>query len=304
MKYFQIALTLFSLLDASTVLYAEAEKPNVLFIAVDDLRTELGCYGKSHVRSPNIDRLASQGAVFEHAYCMVSVCGASRASLLTGIRPKPNRFVGAHLYASKEAPEAIPLNTHFKNHGYTTVNNGKVFHFKDDHEEGWSEPAWRPKAPGYALQESLDQVRVIEKNIAGKKVNSRVGPAWECADVPDDTYGDGKTLEKSLKDLRKLAETKKPFFLAVGFLKPHLPFVASKKYWDLYKEEDIKLPENYGYTPKDAPKEAIHHFGELRQYAGMPKEGPLPEKPHENSCTAIMPVSATRMLKSTGYSTN
>ncbi|MDR1964181.1 MAG: sulfatase [Planctomycetaceae bacterium] len=251
-------------------------KQNILFIAVDDLRTELGCYGKKHIKSPNIDRLASQGTVFEHAYCMVSVCGASRSALLTGTRPKYNRFVSAHIYASKDAPNAIPLNTHFKNHGYTTINNGKVFHFPDDHNDGWSEPAWRPKTPGYALPESREALQkdkeYKEQNqiLRNGKPDAR-GPAWECADVPDDSYGDGKTLEKSLNDLRRLAKDDKPFFLAVGFLKPHLPFVAPKKYWDLYKEDDIVLPENFRYTPKDVPAEAVHNFGELRGYANIPK---------------------------------
>ncbi|MDR2705733.1 MAG: sulfatase [Planctomycetaceae bacterium] len=268
---FTSAFAVMSLLNAT-----ESPKPNVLFIAVDDLRTELGCYGKTQIKSPNIDRLASQGTLFEHAYCMVSVCGASRSSLLTGIRPKYNRFVKADVYASKDAPNAIPLNTHFKNHGYTTINNGKVFHFSDDHNDGWSEPAWRPKGQGYALPESLEASKKDrEYKIAiGKNKNNKPdarGPAWESADVDDNFYADGKTLEKSLDDLRTLAKNDKPFFLAVGFLKPHLPFVAPKKYWDLYKKEDIKLPENFRYTPKDVPAEAIHNFGELRNYANIPK---------------------------------
>ncbi|MDR0870249.1 MAG: sulfatase [Planctomycetaceae bacterium] len=271
-----------------------AEKPNVLFIAVDDLRTELGAYGKKVVKSPNIDRLASQGILFEHAYCMVSVCGASRSSLLTGIRPKHNRFVTAHIYASKDAPDAVPLNTHFKKHGYTTLNNGKVFHFPDDHNSGWSEPAWRPRGPAYALPESRESVvkDAAEKAAKNKlNINNKPdgrGPAWENADVPDDFYPDGKTLEKSLIDLRRLAtESKqpdgKPFFLAVGFVRPHLPFVAPKKYWDLYKPEDIKLPENFRYVPKDVPAEAIHHFGELRNYSNIPKgDEPVSEETAKN----------------------
>ncbi|MDR2756018.1 MAG: sulfatase [Planctomycetaceae bacterium] len=266
------------LLVINSVIYgAENKKPNVLFIAVDDLRTELGCYGKNHIQSPNIDRLAAQGTLFEHAYCMVSVCGASRSALLTGTRPKYNRFVSADVYASKDAPNAIPLNTHFKNYGYTTINNGKVFHFPEDHNNGWSEPAWRPKGPGYALPESLEALQKDReyKSELGKNKNNKPdarGPAWESADVPDHFYRDGQTLEKSLTDLRKLAANGKPFFLAVGFVKPHLPFVAPKKYWDLYKKEDIKLPENFRYTPKDVPDEAVHNFGELRNYANIPKK--------------------------------
>ena len=264
-KLLRILVTL-GILATTSVVTAETAKrpPNVLFIAVDDLRTELGCYGKTTIKSPNIDKLASQGTVFEKAYCMVSVCGASRASLLTGIRPKHNRFISAHIRASDDAPDAITLNTHFKNHGYTTINNGKVFHFADDNADGWSEPAWRPRKPNYALPESRALVR-----------ENRKGPAWECANVAENQYADGETLEKSLVDLRRLAETNKPFFLAVGFLKPHLPFVAPKKYWDMYKSEEIELPENLEYVPKNVPKEALHEFGELRGYVGMPDEGPI-----------------------------
>ncbi|MDR1492239.1 MAG: sulfatase [Planctomycetaceae bacterium] len=277
MKKFSLYVIVAAICSAIPTLYAdELKKPNVLFIAVDDLRTELGCYGKTQIKSPNIDRLASQGTLFEHAYCMVSVCGASRSALLTGTRPKYNRFVSARVYASKDAPNAVPLNAHFKNHGYATINNGKVFHFPDDHNDGWSEPAWRPQGQGYALPESLEALkkdREYKKEI-GKNKNNKPdarGPAWESADVADDFYADGKTLEKSLNDLRTLAKSDQPFFLAVGFLKPHLPFVAPKKYWDLYKKEDIKLPENFRYTPKDAPAEAIHNFGELRNYSNIPK---------------------------------
>jgi arylsulfatase A-like enzyme len=276
MRIFHLILfALCTVMAIPAVVIAETGKqpPNVLFIAVDDLRTELGCYGKTTVKSPNIDQLASQGVVFEKAYCMVSVCGASRSALMTGIRPKHNRFVGAHIYAMRDAPDAITLNTHFKNHSYTTINNGKVFHFKDDSEDGWSEPAWRPKAPAYALPESRAQIKVVPKNIDGKIVDTNVGPAWECADVEDDYYGDGKTLEKSLIDLQRLSKEEKPFFLAVGFMKPHLPFIAPKKYWDLYKPEDIELPENFEYVPKNAPQQAIHAFGEMRSYAGIPQEG-------------------------------
>lgn len=272
---FRFALVLLSIFGTLFPLFAEQSKPNILLIAVDDLRTELGCYGKQQIHSPNMNALAAQGVVFEKAYCMVSVCGASRASLMTGLRPKPRRFVGAYVRASVDAPDAIPLNTHLKKSGYTTLNNGKVFHFEDDHNDGWSEPAWRPSAAAYALRESKEMLKA--SRAAGGDESAR-GPAWECADVPDDTFADGQTLNKSLGDLRRLAETKKPFFLAVGFLKPHLPFVAPKKYWDLYKEEDIKLPANFSTIPENAPKEAIHQFGELRNYANIPKQGAVSEE--------------------------
>lgn len=253
---------------------ANDRKPNVLFIAVDDLRPQLGCYGFKSMHTPNIDRLASQGIVFERAYCMVPTCGASRASLMSGIRPSRNRFVNYLAWAEKDAPGITTLNTHFKSHGYYTVSNGKVFHHPTDNAQGWSEPAWRPKGiPWYRRPEN--QARHIQRSqLAGGRGR---GPAYESADVADDAYADGKVLEKSIDDMRRLAKQDEPFFLAVGFFKPHLPFVAPKKYWDLYDREAIKLPATY-HRPKDAPDEAIHNWGELRAYADIPSKGPLPDE--------------------------
>ena len=121
------------------------ERPNVLFIAVDDLRPQLACYGQSHMHTPHIDRLAARGVLFERAYCMVPTCGASRASLMTSVRPSPDRFVNYLAWAEKDAPTAIALNSHFKSNGYNTLSLGKVFHHKTDHAAGWSEPAWLRK---------------------------------------------------------------------------------------------------------------------------------------------------------------
>lgn len=250
-----------------------AKQPNVLFIAVDDLRPQLGCYGAKEMHTPNIDRLAAQGTVFQRAYCMVPTCGASRASLMTGIRPTRNRFVSYLAWAEKEAPGITTLNTHFHNNGYTTISNGKVFHHPTDNAAGWSQPAWRPKnVPTYRNPEN--QALHQQRQKSGGRAR---GPAFEAADVADDAYADGHVLAKSLKDLKRLAKADEPFFLAVGFFKPHLPFVAPQKYWDLYDREKIHLPETY-HVPQDAPKEAIHSFGELRAYANIPGKGPLTDE--------------------------
>jgi len=252
---------------------AEREKPNVLFLVVDDLRPQLACYGQAQMHSPHIDRLARQGVLFERAFCMVPTCGASRASLMSGIRPARDRFVNYQARADRDVPDVTTLNTHFRNHGYYTVSGGKVFHFPDDSAIGWSEPAWRPRgAVSYALAES----RAVAAKNARQSRRGR-GPAWESADVPDDTYADGLVANKAIADLRRLADMDQPFFLAVGFFKPHLPFVAPKKYWDLYDRSEIRLPDNY-HRPKDAPDVAIHSFGELRSYAGIPPRGPVSDE--------------------------
>ena len=136
--------TLLAIFGSSFSLVAQTERPNVLFFAVDDLRTELGCYGADHIVSPNIDRLAASGTRFERAYCMVPTCGASRASLMTSLRPTPERFVRFTARIDEQAPNVTALHTHFKNNGYRTISLGKVLHYPTDTPEGWSEPAWRP----------------------------------------------------------------------------------------------------------------------------------------------------------------
>ena len=250
-----------------------ASQPNILFIAVDDLRPELGCYGKDHIKSPNIDLLAKAGMVFERAYCMVPTCGASRASLMTGLRPSRNRFVNYLTWADRDALGVVTLNTHFKTHGYRTISLGKVFHQLRDSIEGWSEEPWRPRVKGhYARPENQ---RLHTEN--GKKETKPTrGPAVESADVPDNRYGDGLVAERAVSRLQELSAEESPFFLAVGFYKPHLPFVAPKRYWDLYAEEDIEVPDNY-FPPSNAPDGAVHTFGELRSYHGIPNSGILSE---------------------------
>ena len=266
-----------TVLVSATTATAEPSRPNVLFIAVDDLRPELGCSGKHHIHSPNIDRLAESGIVFERAYCMVPTCGASRSSLLTGIRPSRHRFVSYSTWAQKDAPGITTLNTQFKTNGYYTVSLGKVFHHPTDNAEGWSEPAWRPTGvPWYRRPENQESHEKRQKQGGRKR-----GPAWETADVPDDAYADGVLAQRAVEDLRRLKGQDQPFFLAVGFFKPHLPFIAPKKYWDLYDHDNIHLPDNY-HVPKDAPKESIHTFGELRAYAGIPSKGPVSDETARN----------------------
>lgn len=250
------------------------DTPNVLFIAVDDLRPELNCYGKTHMHTPHMDSLAAQGTLFEKAYCMVPTCGASRASMMTGIRPTPTRFINHLSRADEDAPNTKTMNTHFKQHGYTTVSLGKVFHHPEDSSEGWSKPAWRQRSSSgrsYYLPESLEK-RASAKHVPGKKN----GPAYEAAAVPDDQYPDAQVAAKAIRRLKQLKHQGSPWFMVVGFYRPHLPFVVPQKYWDLYPPDTIRLPEN-NYIPKDAPKVSIHNNGELRNYSNIPQKGPVSE---------------------------
>lgn len=248
-----------------------AERPNVLFIAVDDLRPQLGCYGEARMHSPNIDRLATGSMLFERAYCMVPTCGASRAALMTSVRPARNRFVTHLTWAEKEVPGLPTMNTHFKSAGYETISLGKVFHHATDSAQGWSQPAWRPDGGGYFDPQSKE---MIAKRKANGDKEPR-GPAFEAFDAPEEGYSDALIAAKAVDELGRLKQGDKPFFLAVGFLKPHLPFVCPKKYWDLYDHAAIQVPENYR-QPDNVPEGAVHNSGELRSYAEIPKQGVLP----------------------------
>jgi arylsulfatase A-like enzyme len=252
-----------------------ADKPNVLFLAVDDLRPQLRCYGREFMQTPNIDQLAARGQLFERAYCMVPTCGASRAALMTGLRPARDRFVNYLTWAERDAPGITTLNTHFKQHGYVTLSNGKVFHHSTDNAQGWSEPAWRPSTPygGYQLAENVD----LHRKLRGKKKGIRRPWPYEAADAAEAKYPDAMIASKAIDDLRRLKRQDKPWFLAVGFLKPHLPFVCPQKYWDLYDESVVSIPDNY-YVPRNAPPEAVHKFGELRSYTGVPGKGPVSDE--------------------------
>ncbi len=244
----------------------EEEAPNVLFIAVDDLRPELGCYGADYIHSPYIDKLATESTLFVNSYCNIPVCGASRASLLTGLRPTLTRFKRYYTRADEDAPEVTTLPGLFKENGYTTISNGKILHVKDDSADDWDE-IWR--VAGNTPRDYL-----LAENIARDTLPDSRGLPFEAVDVADSAYRDGQITLKSISDLRRLKEKDQPFFLVVGYHKPHLPFNAPQKYWDLYPEETINLPANR-FTPKDVPPQALHNFGELRHYWGVPAQGPV-----------------------------
>lgn len=256
-------------------------KFNVLFIAVDDLRPQLGCFGHARMKSPNIDRLASGGTVFARTYCQQAVCAPSRASLLSGCRPDTTRVYDLDTPLRSVMPEVLTLPQHFKNNGYTAVSLGKIYHHaRRDDPAGWSEPpATVPGAfPGYATREKLDEVERLTAEairqgwtpkFAGEK---KKGSPTEAGDVPDEAYADGKLAAMAIDALRRLKDG--PFFLAVGFFRPHLAFACPKKYWDMYPPDTIDLADN-PFQPKGAPDIAMHNWGELRAYHGIPQDGPL-----------------------------
>ena len=217
--------------------------------------------------TPNMDRLAASGVLFERAYCQVPVCGATRASLLTGVRPARDRFVDFKTWAERDLPDALTLPQHFRNHGYVTLSNGKVFHHLTDCAgRSWSESPWHPNMGSGDWCNYL-----LEESCAGKSSAGR-GKPYECAEVEDNAYYDGQTADRTVQDLQRLAKQDRPWFLAAGFLKPHLPFNAPKRYWDYYDEGDVDLADN-PFPPENVPDQAMHNWGELRQYLGIPEAG-------------------------------
>lgn len=245
-----------------------AERPNILFIAVDDLRTALGCYADPLAKTPHIDRLASQSRIFERAYCMQAVCGPSRTSLLTGRLPD-NIAVwhNRNLFRSTQ-PNLVTLPQHFKNHGYRTIALGKVF--SGDEREldplSWSEPE-------IIKQTGWKNSLLTSTNGSGK------GPAYEVTDVPDDAYPDGKLASLAINKLASLKTEGQPFFLAIGFFKPHLPFNAPKKYWDLHDPNALALNDD-SQQVQGVSVHAHHSHRELGGYRD------LPEDEHVDSDTA------------------
>lgn len=276
------------LLGGALVLTAAESRtrPNVLLICVDDLKPLLGCYGDRTVRSPHIDRLAARGVLFERAYCNQAVCAPSRNALMTGVRPTTLGVYDLGTNFRKAAPTAVTLSQYFKQHGYRAEGLGKIFHVgHGNHEdsESWSVPHWRAKVVAYALPQNRPQnVVTREEALFANAARSEAiklprGAAYENADVPDNAYPDGLVADEAVRRLRAAKEKPhEPFFLAVGFLKPHLPFCAPKKYWDLYDRSAFAIAARQ--TPPDgAPAYAPQFGGELRQYSGIPDQGALPE---------------------------
>jgi iduronate 2-sulfatase len=250
-----------------------ASRTNVLFIAVDDLRPAVGCYGDPLAHTPNIDQLAREGVVFTRAYCQQAICGASRASLLTGRRPDTTGVYYNQTHFREHIPDAITLPQHFKSHGYHTRSIGKVYHSRQmDDAVSWSVPStWFSEVPPYHTAEALARVTTIVRQ--GR--TRRTGPSWEASDNEDSVHKDGHIAEAAVQAIRELKE--RPFFLAVGFRKPHLPFVAPKKYFDLHPLRKFSLP-THRTAPRGAPSVAMHNWGELRNYTDIPDSGQLTEE--------------------------
>ena len=264
------------------------KKPNVLFICVDDLRPELGCYGANYIKSPNLDKLASSGTVFMNHFVQVPTCGASRFSMLSGMLPKTTGHLSneaIHKYISDQ-PETSKPETfihHLKRNGYYTVGIGKISHYADGLLYGYTDPLGTERE----LPHSWDEL-VFNPGKWGtgwnaffgyasgenrQSLNRQVKP-YEMGNVDDLGYPDGLTAALAVQKLKELSEKKEPFFLGVGFFKPHLPFNAPKKYWDMYEEEDIPLAP-FPEIPKNVNTASLHGSGEFNGYRLGEEKGSL-----------------------------
>ncbi len=288
-------------------------KPNVLFIAVDDLKPWLGCYGHPVVKTPNMDRLAKAGTVFRNTYCQVALCGPSRMSVLTGLRPDT---IGIYSMGSgweeqqisaarKRVPGLKTIPEYFKENGYTALGFGKVFDSRNtdkyQDQQSWSGKRgvlweWdeslypiKPVGGGYQDPATRKIVEEAHKELKRRKLNKPqrtaflstiegARPVCEALDLPDEAYAEGNVMTApALKVIREHGESGKPFFLAVGYYKPHLPFVAPKKYWDLYSPEDFELEPVQAY-PKDGIACAETDYIEARGFHPVPERGPISEE--------------------------
>lgn len=293
MKYKFLRLTVFGSLLVSLIIpsLAQSTKPNILFIAVDDLRAELGHFENSSIITPNLDKLASEGVSFTNHFVQVPTCGASRAAFLTGRRPSRTAELGNNIMQDEfsikqetEHPETFIH--HLRRNGYHTVGMGKISHSADGYVYGYEEEVSNKRELPYSWDELLfdngkwgtgwNAFFAYADGENRQSMNKQVKP-YEAAEVDDLGYPDGLTTQLAIKKLRELKNHSQPFFLGVGLFKPHLPFTAPKKYWDLYNEDQIPLPKNPG-KPLNVSDKSLQESGEFNGYllgeekAGLDKQ--------------------------------
>jgi iduronate 2-sulfatase len=269
---------------------ASKKKPNILFIAVDDLKPLLNCYGATYMKTPNFDRLAKMGVSFTNAHVQQAVCGPSRASIMTGTYPDRTRVWDLHTDFRQSAPDLVSMPEHLANNGYETTAIGKIYHkgsTSPGHDgKSWTMPHTIPEnydpkygEPAFSYYQDKNTKAQFDKmiNVDGIKRNDAfktLKPSTESADVPDEAYQDGIYTVEAVSKLKTLAKGNKPFFLGVGYQRPHLPFVAPKKYWDLYDRKNIPLAA-FRALSANTPQLAYHSFGELMAFTDIDKNAKL-----------------------------
>ena len=252
-------------------------QPNVLLILVDDLKPALGCYGDTAAKTPNIDRLAGRGMRFDLAYCNQAVCAPSRFTLMLGSHSTSTGLYGLGSRLRQKWPDAVTMPQHFAKHGgYITQSIGKVFHIGHGNEgdpQSFTLPHLKDKVIEYLdttstqggqltreealfTNQKLDQIRSLPR-----------GAAFESPEAADEDYADGRVAVETIK---RLKNTKNPFFIAAGFVRPHLPFSAPKKYWDMHDPAKLPMPV-FEKLPANSPKVAHKRGGEIAAYDPVPE---------------------------------
>ncbi len=285
----QLLFWLLTALCMSSAVQA-AEKPNVLLILVDDLKPALGCYGDPVAKTPNIDRLAASGMRFDLAYCNQAVCAPSRFTLLLGSHSTSTGlyFLGSHL--REIVPSAVTMPQFFAEQGYRTESLGKVFHIGHGNlgDPGtFSVPHYKEKVIEYLDPASTDGGKLTREEAyftnqeLGNIGSLPRGAAFESPDVQDEAYADGRVAAETIRRLQAAKQRRRqegtPFFIAAGFARPHLPFSAPRKYWDLYDPQKLPMPE-YEELPAGAPAVAGKRGGEITNYKPVPPRGDVGEK--------------------------
>lgn len=288
---FSIVLLLLFLVSCTQ----EQAQPNVLFIAVDDLRPEVGAYGSTIAITPNLDELASKGTIFKNHFVQVPTCGASRYSMLIGMRPRTRQHLQNNVmyreFAGK-AEDSLPETFihQFKRNGYYTVGIGKISHSADGLVYGYEEEVSTKRELPHSWDELVFDAGkwntgwnafFAYSNGENRQSLKRQVKPYENAEVNDRGYPDGLTAELAVKKLKELKQKKKPFFMGVGFFKPHLPFNAPQKYWDLYERDKIPLSPN-GKIPQNIDNNSLHNSGELNGYQLTDEKAGL-EQPLSNA---------------------
>ena len=251
---------------------AKKKRPNVLLLLVDDLKPALGCYGDAAARTPHMDRLAARGMRFDLAYCNQAVCAPSRFTLMLGSRSTSTGLYGLHSRLREVLPDAVTMPQLFARHGWQTHSLGKVFHIGHGNEgdpQSFTVPTYKDKVIEYLDPASthggqLTREEALFTNQRLKEIPQLPrGAAWEAPDVADDAYADGRVAAEAVKRLR---EAKRPFFIAAGFVRPHLPFSAPKRYWDMHDPLKLPMPD-FEKLPAGSPSVAHKRGGEIVAYA-------------------------------------
>ena len=265
MKEYKLLIFIISMFCFSAFAQNDSSKENIIFIIVDDLRDLVMAENQLEILTPNIDKLKKRGVNFKNSFTNNPVCGASRASILTGLRPTKSRFKNYDTKINKDAPNSLTIASYLKKNGYRTISNGKISHYAKDAPYGWDD----------MFRSSRNNPKDYQDPLNIKNLKNNFGPASEFVYADDNDYSDGKVTQKTIQDIQSINKNDKPYFIAVGFQKPHLPFIAPKKYWDLYDRNDISLPLN-NFFPPSAPKRA-NYFYELRKFTDIPENGPITE---------------------------